>query len=235
VQLSVIIPALNEAANIAQAVASAWAAGAYEVLVADGGSTDDTAALAEANRARVIRSLSGRALQQNAAAREAIGDVLLFLHADCGLPATAARQVESALANLRVLHGAFRQRIAASGLSYRLLEAGNAARVRCLGMPYGDQATFVRRTVFEELGGFPAVPLMEDLILMQRLRRKAWPVLLAGPLAVSPRRWQRHGIIRQTLRNWRLTAAYSLGASPERLARQYQRHDAAHPDACDET
>jgi hypothetical protein len=93
-------------------------------------------------------------------------------------------------------------------------------------MPYGDQAIFIRRNVFAELGGFPEVPLMEDLILMQRLRRRAWPLLLPGRVLVSPRRWQQQGIIRQTLRNWWLTAKYSCGVPPERLAWQYQRHDA---------
>jgi rSAM/selenodomain-associated transferase 2 len=225
VQLSVIIPAINEAAHIGRAVRSAWEAGASEVFVADGGSADDTSKLGAGAGALVIVGPPGRAAQQNAAAREATGDVLLFLHADNALPAEAAKQIESALLDPKVFHGAFRQRIDAPGIGYRLLERGNAARVRSLGLPYGDQAIFIRRGVFEDAGGFPEVPLMEDLILMQRLRRRAWPVLLPGPLVISPRRWQRHGIIRQTIRNWRLTAAYSLGSSPEQLAQQYRRHD----------
>lgn len=224
-QLSVIIPAINEAAHISSAVKSAWDAGATEVLVSDGGSGDDTAQLAAAAGARVIVGPPGRALQQNGAASEATGDVLLFLHADNALPVDAIVQIESALARSKTFHGAFRQRIQAAGMGYRLLERGNAARVRWLGLPYGDQAIFIRRNIFEDAGGFPEVPLMEDLILMRRLRRRAWPVLLPGPLLVSPRRWQRHGILRQTLRNWRLTAAYSLGSSPEQLAQQYRRHD----------
>ena len=123
------------------------------------------------------------------------------------------------------MHGAFSQRIDAGGLAFRLLEWGNARRARWLGLPYGDQAIFVRREAFFAAGGFPDVPLMEDVLLMQRLRRRAWPLLLPGPVHVSARRWQRHGVVRQTIRNWALLAAFASGISPERLARYYRRHD----------
>jgi len=227
VELSVIIPALNEAANIRRAIESAKKVGASEILVADGGSEDETPGIAATASCRVVSAPRGRAIQQNAAARQARGDVLLFLHADNALAGDIAPQLETALANPQVLHGALVQQIEAAGIAYRLLERGNAARVRWLGLPYGDQAIFVRRSVFEEVGGFPEVPVLEDLILMQRLRQRAWPALLPGPVLVSSRRWQRNGIIRQTLRNWRIASAYSLGVSPERLARSYSRHDAA--------
>jgi rSAM/selenodomain-associated transferase 2 len=225
VRLSVVIPALNEAASIARAVDSAWQAGAAEVLVADGGSSDDTAGIAADGRATVIMTPRGRAIQQNFGARQAGGDVLLFLHADNWLAGDIAEQVRAALADRRRIHGAFRQQIDADGFLYRLLERANAARVNWLGLPYGDQAIFIRRDTFDAIGGFPEVPLLEDLILMQRLRRTAWPVLLQGPVYVSPRRWQRKGVIWQTLRNWRLLVEYSLGACPQRLARRYPRHD----------
>lgn len=223
VRLSVIIPALNEAANIGRAVESAVSAGAHETIVVDGGSADQTLALAGQLDCRVIHSPRGRALQQNAGAQAATGDVLLFLHADNWLGCTKiAAQIERALALPKRLHGALRQHIDAAGLAYRLLEKGNTARIRWMGLPYGDQAIFVRREAFEQVGGFPEVPLMEDVMLMQRLRRQAWPALVAGPVFVSPRRWQQNGIVRQTLRNWRLLARYSLGASPEQLAKEYQ-------------
>jgi rSAM/selenodomain-associated transferase 2 len=225
VELSVIIPALNEAANIRRAIESSRQAGASEVLVADGGSDDATPRIAAELGCPVIDAPRGRASQQNAAARLARGDVLLFLHADNALAGNIAAQIESALASPRVLHGALRQRIEAPGLAYRWLERGNAARARWLGLPYGDQAIFLCRSVFEEIGGFPDVPLLEDLIVMQRLKRLGWPVLLPGPVLVSPRRWQRHGIAGQTLRNWRIVAEYSCGVSPERLASRYLRHD----------
>jgi rSAM/selenodomain-associated transferase 2 len=224
VKLSVIIPALNEADNIRRAVESAWQAGSSEVLVADGGSTDETPQIAAGLDCQLMASARGRALQQNEAARLAGGDVLLFLHADCALAPGVANQIERALDKSRVQHGALRQHIEAKGVGYRLLERGNAARVRLLGLPYGDQAIFIRRSLFEKIGGFPEVPLLEDLILMQRLRQRAWPVLLPGPVIVNPRRWQARGIVRQTLRNWRIVAAYSLGVPPDRLAGQYPSH-----------
>jgi rSAM/selenodomain-associated transferase 2 len=225
VRLSVVIPALNEAAHIERSVASAWQAGAGEVIVADGGSTDGTADLAAA-RAAVVVCPPGRARQQNAGAQIAGGDVLLFLHADNWLERDIALQIAAALADIRRLHGALRQRIDAAGLGYRLIERGNAARVRAVGLPYGDQAIFVRREAFNAAGGFADVPLMEDVLLMRALRRRAWPLLLPGPVHVSPRRWQRNGIVRQTLRNWSLLAAFSLGASPQQLIARYPRHDA---------
>lgn len=224
-KLSVIIPALNEAANIRRAVESAWRAGASQVLVADGGSEDETRQVAAGLDCRLITSPRGRAIQQNLAARSATGDVLLFLHADCALAGEIAAQIERVFDRPNVTHGALRQQIEAPSFAFRFLERGNAARVRFLGLPYGDQAIFVRRNIFEKHRGFPDVPLLEDLILMQRLRRRAWPVLIDGPVLVSPRRWQSRGIIRQTLRNWLILLRYSLGATPDQLAPSYPRHD----------
>jgi rSAM/selenodomain-associated transferase 2 len=225
VKIAVIIPALNEETAIGQAVTSAWDAGADEVIVADGGSNDRTREVATQHNAKLVQAPKGRAWQQNAAARETTADVLLFLHADNRLGQSTCEQMRQALARPNVRCGAMRQRIEAGGIGYRLLERGNAWRVRWLGLPYGDQAIFVQRELFEELGGFPEVRLMEDLLLMKQLRRKAWPVLLPGPVCVDPRRWQRHGIVRQTLRNWWLLAAHKLGAHPDRLADHYRRHD----------
>jgi len=221
----VVIPAINEAEHIGRSVQYAWRADPAEVIVADGGSSDRTCEIAADAGAVVIRTDRGRAVQQNCGARAATGNVLLFLHADNRLAPDGVEQVISALADASVLGGAFRQRIEAPGLAYRLLERGNALRVRCWGLPYGDQGIFMRREIFEQLGGFPEVRLMEDLLLMRLLRPRAWPVLLPGPLHVSPRRWQRHGVIRQTLRNWRLLAAEAFGVSPDRLADSYPPHD----------
>jgi rSAM/selenodomain-associated transferase 2 len=225
VRLSVIIPALNEPACVARAVDSAWAAGACEVLVADGGSSDATQQIAANRGATVIDASRGRASQQNAAAQQATGDVLLFLHADNWLEGDVASQVVGALASSPRQHGAFRQRIDAYGVMYRILERANGERVRWLGLPYGDQAFFIRREAFFAAGGFPDVPIMEDVLLMQRLRRRSRPLLLPGPVHVSARRWQRHGVVQQTLRNRALIAAFSAGVSPQNLDRYYPRHD----------
>jgi hypothetical protein len=107
-----------------------------------------------------------------------------------------------------------------------VLERGNAWRVRWRGLPYGDQAIFLRREFFESLGGFPEVKLMEDLLLMKKARRISWPRLLDGPVFIDARRWRRHGVIRQTLRNWTLLTAYQFGWAPDSLASYYRRHDA---------
>ena len=203
----------------------AWQTGPHEVLVVDGGSRDDTAARAASAGARVLTSERGRALQQNCGARHATGEVLLFLHADCWLAPTGMGQLQQRLACPKIHWGAFRQQIEAPGAIYRLLEAGNAARVRWRGLPYGDQGIFVRRETFEAAGRFPEVRLMEDVLLMRKLRRLARPVLLEGPLHISPRRWVEHGPLRQTLRNTMLLAAARLGVAPNRLAEFYRPHD----------
>ena len=221
--VSIVLPALNEAALIADSVASALAAGPREVIVVDGGSHDDTVSLARAAGATVLSCPAGRATQQNAGASLATGDVLLFLHADNRLAVDGLVQIEQALTDRRIGCGAFRQVIEADGWLYRLLERGNAWRAAYRGLPYGDQGIFVRRSLFEEVGGFPRVKLMEDVLLMRRLRRKTWPVLLPGPLFVSARRWRRQGVIRQTARNWCLLAAVRLGVHPDRLAKFYER------------
>lgn len=225
-RVSIIIPALDEAPGIGLAVDRAWATGAGEVIVVDGGSRDGTAELARAAGGAVIASVRGRGVQQNAGARQATGDVLLFLHADTWLDPDGLRQLDEALAAQRIACGAFSQRIEADGAAYRLIERGNAWRARWRGLPYGDQGIFVRRELFERLGGFPEAPLLEDLLFMKRLRRESRPVVLPGPLYVSPRRWQKHGLLRQTARNWLLLAAAGLGVSPARLACFYPPHSA---------
>ena len=226
-KVSVIIPTINEVTAIARAARSAWNAGADEVLVVDGGSVDDTMSVAQAAGCEVVVSAPGRATQQNAGAARSVGDVLLFLHADNQLSPTAIEQARELLANASIKCGAYRQRIDAKGLAYRMLERGNAWRVRCCGLPYGDQAIFMHRELFESLGGFPEVKLMEDVLIMKKARQVAWPRLLDGPVYVDARRWQRHGVIRQTLRNWMLLAAHQVGCSPDSLANYYRRHDAA--------
>ena len=224
-RVSVIIPAINEAGALDRAVRSAWQAGADEVIVSDGGSSDETTSIAEREKCRIVYSARGRAVQQNEGARCAIGDVFLFLHADNRLGPEAVDQVRNYCQEPMVKSGAFRQQIEADGFAYRLLEHGNAWRVRWRGLPFGDQAIFIRREFFESLGGFPSVTLMEDVLLMKKARRQSWPRLLEGPVYVDARRWQRHGVVRQTLRNWALLAAYQLGVSPDSLARFYRRHD----------
>ncbi|QEG42236.1 TIGR04283 family arsenosugar biosynthesis glycosyltransferase [Roseimaritima ulvae] len=225
-EISVVIPAINEAEGIAAAVDSASSQGAMEVLVVDGGSQDDTVRRAQAAGARVVTSPSGRARQQNAGAALASGQVLLFLHADNRLGPHCLEQIREAFERRpQAWGGAFRHRIDAPQWLFRCIEWGDAMRVRWRGLPFGDQGLFIRREAFEQVGGFPDEPLMEDLLLARRMRRTAWPLLLPGPVWSSPRRWQRHGVVRQTVRNWSLQVAHACGCSPDRLAAYYRRHD----------
>lgn len=223
-KLSIIIPALNEAMSIRQAVERSLALSPHEVIIADGGSTDDTVAIAKELDCQVVECPRGRAVQQNFGATQATGDVLLFLHADTWLVPEARGQIERTLQSPSIPGGAFYHRIEADNLLFRLVEAADALRVCCTRIAYGDQGIFLRREVFEALGQFPDVRLMEDVRLMKSLRHHGRLALLPGPLYVSARRWQKHGILRQTLRNWCLLTAEQLGAHPNRLADLYIPH-----------
>jgi rSAM/selenodomain-associated transferase 2 len=224
VKLSVIIPTLNEAESVQQAIETSLALSPHEVIVADGGSTDDTVSVAQKLDCQVIASPRGRALQQNSGADASTGDVLLFLHADSWLVPEARLQIEQTLKSPAIPGGAFQHRIETDGVLYRLVEAGDSLRVCCTRIAYGDQGIFLRREVFEALGQFPSVRLMEDVQLMKSLRDVGRLALLPGPLYVSARRWKKHGAIRQTLRNWCLLTAEHLGVSPDRLADLYAPH-----------
>lgn len=223
-KLSVIIPTLNEADSIRQAVESALELSPHEVIVADGGSTDGTLTTAWELDCRIIECPRGRAVQQNAGAAASTGDVLLFLHADTWLVPEGRAQIERTLRSPSIPGGAFCHRIDARGLLFRLVEAGDALRICCTRVAYGDQGIFLRREVFESLGRFPDVRLMEDVRLMKSLRDHGRLAVLPGPLHISARRWHKHGTLRQTLRNWCLLTAEQLGIHPNRLADLYAPH-----------
>ena len=219
-QISVVIPALNEGAQIREAVRQTRSLGECEIVVVDGGSSDGT--LNEAEEAdQVLSTPPGRAIQQNAGAKASRGDVLLFLHADCRLQAGGLEAIRRLLHDSRYVGGCFRQEIQAPGWKYRILERGNNARARILKWAYGDQGIFVRRSVFDELGGFPELKLMEDLYFMKRLKRAGRIAVIDPPIQISARRWQKKGLFRQTVRNWSLITLAHLGVSPNRLARFY--------------
>lgn len=221
-RLSIVIPTLNESTAIEHTIQRALELRPAEVIVVDGQSTDRTGDFARQAGATVVTCELGRGRQLNAGARAATGDVLLFLHADCWLEPQGAEQIEAALRDESVIGGAFCQRIDHERSIFRWLERGNVARVRWRQMPYGDQGIFVRRSAFEAVGGFAEVRLMEDVLLMREFRRRRWRIeLLPGPIHVDPRRWLKHGVIRQTLRNWTLLAGLKLGISPDRLAEFY--------------
>ena len=216
-RLSVIIPTWNEEANIADAITSAWTGGADEVVVVDGGSSDATVQRASNTDAAVLASQPGRGPQQNAGAAYAVGDMLLFLHADCRLQEGA----KAAIKESKQTAGCFYQSIAIHHPLRKLLQEGNAFRA-WRGRPYGDQAIWVSRERFEAAGGFPDWPLMEEVELCRRLRL-GWNtrVLLHPLVIVSPRRWEASGVIRQTLLNAFILNAWRCGVGPHRLAKWY--------------
>jgi rSAM/selenodomain-associated transferase 2 len=216
VRIGVVVPALNEAAVIATALARLCG---VPVTVADGGSDDGTRERAEAAGARVVVETGGRGAQQNAgAATLADVDALLFLHADTILPGGWQAEVERILAGGAAL-GAFRLAIP----GHPLIAAGANARSRLLALPYGDQALFLRRSTFDALGGFRPLPIMEDFDLVRRARRLG-PVRLARmAVTTSNRRWRRRGAVRATLVNQLMLAGWALGVAPDRLAAFYRR------------
>jgi rSAM/selenodomain-associated transferase 2/rSAM/selenodomain-associated transferase 1 len=217
--ISVIIPALNEFCGIVPTLASARQGSPLEILVIDGGSSDGTAELAQQNGAIVLRSKPGRARQMNAGAVKATGNVLLFLHADTLLPQGWASGVSSVLGDPQVAAGAFGFRVAEDFRGKEMLERAVNWRSRRFQMPYGDQALFLRRALFEEIGGFRDLPTMEDYELVRRLRRHGLIVTSSLPAVTSGRRWRRYGLLRVTLKNQLTIAGFRLGVRPQTLAR----------------
>jgi rSAM/selenodomain-associated transferase 2 len=218
--VSVIIPTLNEADCLAETLRSLRSENPHEVIVVDGGSTDATREAArEADL--ILDAPRGRAAQMNRGAARASGDILLFLHADCTLEPGALRAAEQCLGRRGVVAGCYRMTVKAPGLVYRLIGTCATARVRLTGLVYGDQGLFLRRRQFERASGFPPLRLMEDLFLSKTLRREGRVVVAPSRIFVSPRRWLRQGVVRQTLRNWTLTALAAGGIHPDRLAAFY--------------
>jgi rSAM/selenodomain-associated transferase 2 len=220
--VSIIMPTWNEAANIGAAIRRVRLQSPGEIIVVDGGSSDETVALAK-DADRVLVSEPGRAFQTNAGATVAIGEHLLFLHADCRLESGAVAMIERALANPEIVGGCFSMRVDASGWGFRSIDACASARVRWTGVVYGDQGLFLRRRDFERLGGFPRLRFMEDVFFSRRLARRGRIVVVNKKIYVSPRRWQKVGLARQTLTNWTLTALALAGAPPDWLADYYPR------------
>jgi rSAM/selenodomain-associated transferase 2 len=221
-RVSVIIPTLNEATTIARTLRQLKTQDCDEIIVADAMSADGTATLARREGVAVVDSSRGRSVQQNRGAAASSGDLLVFLHADCRLEDGAIAALRRYLArHPKVPGGCFRMRIEDSHPLYRVIDTAAHLRAGLLGLPYGDQGIFIRRSVFESLGGFPETPLMEDVMISLKLRHKGRLTVLPARIFVSPRRWHQCGIIRQTLKNWALTAAATLGVSTEFLARFY--------------
>ena len=220
-RMSVIIPALDEAAQIAAAIASARAASVGEVIVVDGGSGDATVESARVAGATVITAARGRARQMNAGAAAATGEVLLFLHADTRLPPGFDAAVDAALADPAVVGGRFDLRLEPGSPFLDLTAALINLRSRLTGIATGDQALFVRRAVFEAMGGFEDIPLMEDVAFTRALKDRGRVARLRARVTTSARRWQRDGPLRTVLLMWWLRFLYWRGVPPAELKRRY--------------
>lgn len=222
--LSIIVPVLDEAAGIAAALQplQELRAKGVELIVVDGGSADGSLELAAPLADRVLTAARGRARQMNAGAALATGRILLFLHADTRLPAAADRLIADALHPGCGRHwGRFDVRIEGHSHWLPLVAAMMNLRSRLTGIATGDQAMFVSREAFAAAGGFPDIPLMEDIALSGGLRKRAAPACLAEKVVTSGRRWDRHGVWRTIGRMWWLRLRFFLGADPHRLAVEY--------------
>jgi len=224
-RISVIIPVFQESSTINDTLASLFGlrgTDSCEVLVVDGEPAGSTLHAIENDTIRKIRSKKGRAVQMNEGARHALGDILLFLHADTALPVDAIESIVNVFATPGVVGGAFTLGIDSGRKVFRIIERATNWRNRLLNIPYGDQAIFIDNSFFQLLGGYREIPLMEDVELMQRIRRTGAQIrILKDRVRTSPRRWYAEGVVMGTLRNWLIRSLFALGVSPHRLVKLY--------------
>jgi rSAM/selenodomain-associated transferase 2 len=225
-KISIIIPVLNESLCIAQTLSNLqpWRAEGHEVIVVDGGSEDRTAELSRPLADQVLFSPPGRGLQMNAGAKVARGNLLLFLHADTFLPKEGTRVIFERMEEGRRVWGRFDVKLSGKHLLLRVIELLMNCRSRVTHIATGDQAIFVKREIFEAIGGFPEMDLMEDIALSKRLIKGYFlPCCLWQRVLTSSRRWEKEGILRTILLMWFLRGAYFFKVNPDRLAKFYRR------------
>ncbi len=221
-KLSIIIPVLNEEMNLSrmrrhlQSVCQPE----HEIIIVDGGSIDNTLTIAHELTDRVIVSQPGRALQMNSGASAASGDVLLFLHADTFLPANTAQIIRD-LSHRKNYWGRFDVRLSSSRFVFRLIEGLMNFRSCLTSIATGDQAIFIERGMFDRVGGFPEIALMEDVEISRRLKKISKPVCIKQKVITSSRRWESKGVVVTVLLMWKLRLYYFFGASPEKLKQLY--------------
>jgi rSAM/selenodomain-associated transferase 2 len=220
-KISVVVPVLNEENTIALVLRALLQLSPHEIIVVDGGSGDRTAEICRSLSAKILSSQRGRARQMNLGARQATGEVLLFLHADTRLPQTAFADIATALGDPRCLGGRFDVELEGSHPMLKIVGALINYRSRATKVGTGDQAIFVRREVFERLGGYPDIPLMEDIALCRTLKRLGGVACLRSRVMTSARRWESEGVWRTILRMWTLKLLYLAGVSPARLKQFY--------------
>jgi rSAM/selenodomain-associated transferase 2 len=222
--ISIIIPTLNEEENIEKLLRSLEmleGEGEKEIIVADGGSRDQTPVLAARWAREVISCPQGRARQMNRGAEAARGDILLFLHADTQLPPSALKAMEEVMKNSKAAGGWFSHALDSSKFIFRLISFGINVRTRLTRVAVGEQALFVRASIFQAMGGYTDIPLMEDIEFTKRLKQYGRTVQLNTRIVTSVRRWQTKGVWRTILLMWSLRLLYFMGVSPQRLHKWY--------------
>lgn len=193
------------------------------MIIVDGGSSDNTVSIAREFTEKVFEARTGRASVMNFGAGKASGDILLFLHADCIPPDNGFTLIRAALRNGNIAAGAFLLRIDHPGFGFRLIESISNIRSRITSLMYGDQGMFLRKEMFDYIGGFAGIPLMEDIEISRRLKKEGKIVFIKPPIKASPRRWLKEGIVYTTLRDWTIAFSYTFfKISPERLIKHYK-------------
>jgi rSAM/selenodomain-associated transferase 2 len=219
--ISIIVPTLNEATNLPVTLRQLAQRPDVELIIVDGGSTDHTVRVARQFTSFVFVSPPGRAVQMNTGARHATGDILLFLHADTFLLPGALDELIRRLTGDGAVGGAFDLNLDSPSRLMRIIAKVSSQRARFFRTPYGDQAIFCWRQVFEQVGGYPAIPIMEDVALARRLRRAGRLTFLQTGLVTSARRWVANGVLKTTLVNWWVMFLYCLRIPPRHLRRIY--------------
>ncbi|MEM1172312.1 MAG: TIGR04283 family arsenosugar biosynthesis glycosyltransferase [Cyanobacteria bacterium P01_H01_bin.35] len=222
--LSIIIPVLNEVSTIAQTISTAKTGKNIEIIVVDGGSNDGTIEVVKSLDIKLIYSLPGRSIQMNCGAKVATGNTLLFLHGDTFLPLKFDQLLREILAQPNIIAGAFELGIKGTKRNLRIVEKMVNWRSHYLQMPYGDQGIFLSAKIFEEIGGFPEIPIMEDFEFIRNLRKIGKIGIVSKPVLTSGRRWQKLGIFKTTLINQIVIIGYLLGVSPKILGELYRSH-----------
>ncbi len=220
-KISVIIPTYNESTVLSKTLTRLKALHPFEIIIGDGQSEDDTVAIARRHEVTVVQSQRGRAVQMNAAAEEARGDLLLFLHADSHIDSQGYRKMTEAMSGNRTLGGAFSLQIDSPLPALKRISRWANRRSRYLKLVYGDQGIFVRTQVFQDLNGFPPLPICEDLEFYRRMYKKGPVVLLQEKAYTSPRRWLAEGVRFTSYRNYSIGFLFLIGFSPAILSRWY--------------
>ena len=219
---SIIIPTLNEARYLSETLAQIQQLSSHEIIISDGGSNDNTLKIASKFTQNLIKGSAGRALQMNAGAQVATGDLLLFLHADSYIERASYQKMLAAMKKTEVLGGAFSLLIDSDRWALQIINQFANLRSRYLGRAYGDQAFFVKKHVFQEMKGFTEFPICEDLDFYKRLKFLGPVVLLKEEVLTSPRRWINEGIWFTTIRNILIATLFELGFPPRILTKWYQ-------------